>query len=114
MSSTLNNIVTVLKSAGLTGTTLTGAIQSIAGNSPTSAIQAACTTILANSANPAVVKDMATRIAEIPGVPIAVANVLPILQAATTPDQVIEAVRDIETALGPNTGGLGLNLGSVL
>ena len=111
--SSLNNIVSVLKSSGITGAALHGALQSIAQQSPISAIQADCTTILANSNSPAVVKDMATKIAEIPGLPLAVANVLPALQAAVTPDAVIEAVRDIETALGPSTGGLGLNLGSV-
>jgi hypothetical protein len=112
--STLTNIVAVLKNAGVTGPTLINAIQSIAASSPTAAIQAACTTILANSNNPAVVKDEATKIAEIPNLPTAVANVLPVLQAATTADQIIEAVRDLETALGPSTGGLGLNLGNAL
>jgi hypothetical protein len=111
--STLSSIVSVLKAAGVSGSTLTSAVQAIASSSPTAAIQADCTTILANSNNPAVVKDMANKIAEIPGVPIAVANILPALQAATTPEAVIEAVRDIETALGSNTGGLGLNLGSL-
>ncbi len=112
--STLSNIVSALKNAGLTGQTLTTTVQSIASNSPTSQIMADCTTILANSMNPAVVKDMATKIAEIPNLPIAVANLLPALQAATTPTQVVEAVRDIETAVGPSTGGLGLNLGSII
>ncbi len=115
--STLTNIVSVLKSSGLTGAALTSAVQAIASQSPTSAIQASCTTILANSNNPAVVKDMAVKVAEISNLPIAVANLLPSLQAAaanaaTDPGAVVQVVQEIETAIGPSTGGLGLNLGS--
>lgn len=102
--STLSNIISTLKAAGLSGTTLTQAIQTIAGASPTAAIQANCTTILANASNPAVVKDMATKIAEISNLPPAVAALLPGLTAATTPEAVVEAVRDIETALTSSTG----------
>jgi hypothetical protein len=109
--STLSTIISGLKSAGLSGSLLTGAVQVIATNSPTSAVQSACTTILANSGNPAVVKDMATKMAEIPNLPLAVANLLPTLLSATTPLQVVEAVQAIETALG-QTGGL--NLGALL
>jgi hypothetical protein len=109
---TLSSVITTLKGLGLSGANLNTAIQSIAGSSPTSAIQSACTTILQNSNNPAVVKDMTTKIAEIPNLPIAVANLLPALQGATTPLQVVEVVQNIETALGPNTGGL--NLGALL
>ena len=105
---TLTSVISTLKGLGLTGTNLNAAIQSIASSSPTSAIQSACTTILQNSNNPAVVKDMATKIAEIPNLPIAVANLLPALQEATTPLQVVEVVQNIETALGPHTGGLNL------
>jgi hypothetical protein len=109
--STLSTIISGLKSAGLSGSLLTSAVQVIATNSPTSAVQSACTTILANSGNPAVVKDMATKMAEIPNLPLAVANLLPTLLSATTPLQVVEAVQAIETALG-QTGGL--NLGALL
>src|SRR5580704_3246901 len=73
---TLSSVITTLKGLGLSGANLNTAIQSIAGSSPTSAIQSACTTILQNSNNPAVVKDMTTKIAEIPNLPIAVANLL--------------------------------------
>jgi hypothetical protein len=109
---TLSSVITTLKGLGLSGANLNTAIQSIAGSSPTSAIQSACTTILQNSNNPAVVKDMTTKIAEIPNLPIAVANLLPALQEAVTPLQIVEVVQNIETALGPNTGGL--NLGALL
>jgi len=111
-TATLSSIITTLKGLGLTGTNLNTAIQAIAGSSPTSAIQQACTTILQNSNNPTIVKDMVTKIAEIPNLPVAVANLLPALQEATTPLQVVEVVQNIETALGPHTGGL--NLGSLL
>lgn len=109
---TLSSIITTLKGLGLSGANLNTAIQSIAGASPTSAVQAACTTILQNSNNPAVVKDMATKMAEIPNLPIAVANLLPALQEAATPQQVVEVVQNIETALGPHSGGL--NLGALI
>jgi len=108
--STLNSIFSALKGAGLTGTTLTSTVQALAANSPTSAIHAALTAVLANSGNLAVVKDEVTKLAEIPNLPQAVANLLPKLQAATTAEEVVTQVGLIETAMGPSNG---LSLGSL-
>lgn len=115
--STLGSLIQSLTSAGASSSVIQTAVQAVAQLSPVSSIQSACTTVLANSNNPTVVKDMATKIAEIPNLPVAVANLLPSLQAAAAsnnPMQVIQVVQAMETAIGPSTGGLGLNLGSVL
>lgn len=83
MASTQSSLKSIL-SAGVPTTSLPSIIQALAANSPTSAVKAACTTILANSNNPGVVKDMAMKMAEIQGLPVAVVNLLPSLTAATT------------------------------
>jgi hypothetical protein len=105
-NTTLSNIVSILQGAGLTGTNLATAVSSIAASSPTAAVQANLTAILANSANPKVVGDLITKLAEIPNLPTAVANLLPSLEAAANPMDVVKAVQAMETALGP--GGLSL------
>ena len=101
------SLITTLQAAGLTGTNLTTAVQTLAQNSPSVAIKGYCTTILQNSGNPTVVKDMATKIAEVPNLPIAVNNLLPGLVNAATPHDVVSAVQDIETALGGQHNFLG-------
>lgn len=110
--STLSSLVSALKSAGASSSTIQSAVQAIAGASPTSTIQSICTIILANSNDPAVIKDEATKLAEVPNLPTAVANLVPQLEAAANannPMQVIQVVQAIETAIG----GTGLNLGSL-
>jgi hypothetical protein len=82
-----------LSAAGVSATSLPSIIQALAANSPTSVVKAACTTILANSNNPAVVKDMAVKMAEIQGLPVAAVNLLPALTAATTPLEVCQCGR---------------------
>lgn len=106
--STLSSLVNTFQSLGITGTTLTSAIAAVAANSPTAAVQANCVTILQNSASPTVVKDMATKMAEIPNLPIAVANLLPGLVAAQSPQEVVAAVQAIETAVHPTGSGFSL------
>lgn len=112
MATTLSSLKSILSAAGVSATSLPSIIQALAANSPTSAVKAACTTILANSNNPSVVKDMAMKMAEIQGLPVAVVNLLPALTAAGTPLEVVNAVEAIETALGQGAGGL--SLGSLL
>jgi len=103
---TLGNLFSTLTSLGLTPSTVTSVVQSLAANSPTTQIKALCTSILANSSNPAVLRDLITKLAEVPNTPVAVSNLLPSLEAATTPHDVVQAIRDIESALGS-----GFNLG---
>jgi hypothetical protein len=105
-SSTLSSIVSILQSAGLTGTNLASAVSTIAASSPNAAVQANLTAILSNSGNPKVVADLITKLAEIPNLPTAVANLLPSLEAAQNPMDVVKAVQAMETALG--AGGLSL------
>jgi hypothetical protein len=106
----LNSIISTLKAAGLSGTTLTTAVSTLAANSPTAAIQTLCQTVLQNSANPTVVKDCCVKLAEIPNLPIAVANLIPSLAAATDPMQVTQAVQAIESAANPTGGGFGFHI----
>lgn len=101
------SLISTLQAAGLTGTNLTTAVQTLAQNSPSVAIKGYCTTILQNSGNPSVVKDLATKIAEVPNLPIAVNNLLPQLVGAASPHDVVVAVQDIETALGGTSNFLG-------
>jgi hypothetical protein len=111
--STLSNLLHSLTNAGASQSVIQATVQGLAALSPTSTIQSICTVILANSNNPAVIKDEATKLAETPNLPVAVANLLPSLQvaaAANNPMQVIQVVQAIETAMG----GGGLQLGAVL
>jgi hypothetical protein len=107
MPFSLNSLVSTLTSAGLSGSTLTAAVSALAGMSPNAKIQAALTTILANSGNPAVIADEVKQIAEIPNVPAAVLNLLPALSAANTPAAVVQVVQAIETVMG----GSGIAIG---
>jgi hypothetical protein len=107
MSWNLSSLVNTLTSAGVTETALTSAVSALAGMSPNAKIQAGLTTILANSANPAVIADEVKQIAEIPSVPAAVLNLLPALSAATSPTQVVQMVQAIETVMS----GSGLTIG---
>lgn len=109
--STLSSIINVLQGAGLTGTNLTSALSTLVANSPTTAIKAACSVILSNSSSPTVIKDEATKMAEIPNLPISVANLLPSLVAATTPVEVVQIVTEIESAVNATTGTVGGFLG---
>lgn len=98
--SSLNSIVSLLKNAGLTGTTLTGAISSIVGNSPNTAVRNICTTILANSGDTAIVSAEIIKLAEVPNLPAAVNALIPTLRTSTTPLQVVQAIQAIEASLG--------------
>jgi hypothetical protein len=98
----LNSVVSILQSAGVTGTALSTAISGLFAASPTTAINATCQVILANSNNPTVVKDEAMKLGEIPNLPLAVANLIPSLTAANSAPEVVQAVQNIETAIGPN------------
>lgn len=101
--SSLNSIVSLLKNAGLSGTTLTGAISSIVGNSPNTAVRAICTTILANSGDSAIVSAEIIKLAEVPNLPAAVNALIPTLRSSTTPLQVVQAIQAIEASLGPQS-----------
>lgn len=95
--STLGNIFSALKSAGLTGSALNSTFQSIVGSAPGPAVKAACSTIIANSSNPSVVADEAKDIAEIANLPDGVRALLPALTAPNvTPAQVIQTALQIE------------------
>ena len=102
----LSQILSIFQSAGLTPAQISAGVQSLAASSPTTAVQTICTAILANSNNPKVVGDEVTKLAEVPNLPVAVANLLPTLGAATTPVEIVQAVQAIETAMGGN--GIGL------
>lgn len=101
--SSLSSIMKVLTSAGLSGTTLSTAVQSIVGNSPNTAVRAICTVILANSDDMEIVNAEALKLAEVPNLPASINHLLPTLKAAKTPLDVVNAVQAIETALGPQS-----------
>jgi hypothetical protein len=116
-TSTLSTILSALTGTGLSSTSIASAVAAIAGNSVTSTVEGLCTSVLQNSANPSVVKDLANKIAEVNGLTIAVANMLPELTAAAnatpySPMAVVQVVQAIETALGPQSSGF--SLGSLL
>lgn len=105
MSFSFSSIIATLKASGLSGTSLTTAVSGIASNlkslvtpSANTAITASLTAILANSANMAVVKDETLKLAEL-NPPTGVANLIPALEAATTAEEVVQAVQAMETAL---------------
>lgn len=101
--STLGNIFSALKASGLTGATLTSTFQSIVGSAPGPAVKAACSMIIANSSNPAVIADEAKDIAEIANLPDGVRALLPSLTAPNvTPAQVIQAALQIEQIVSGN------------
>jgi hypothetical protein len=104
----LSSFVSTLTSAGVTQTTIPTILQTLANLSPNAAINQACHIILANSNNPTVVKDEATKLAEVANLPAGVAALLPSLENATTPMQVVQAVQAIEAAIGGASGLLGL------
>ncbi len=114
--STLADILTALKSAGLTDPTLIhNTVSSLSALSPNSTILGYCNQILANSTNPSVIKDLAVKIAEAPGVPAGVLAILPVFgNPAATPMEIIQAVQAIETTLGAGQGSGwgGLQLGN--
>ena len=101
-----SDTINTLTQLGLTGPNLIAAVTCISNNSPTAAVRAACSIILANAANPTVVKDEVTKIAEIPNLPSSVMALLPELAAAQSPSQVVAIVQAIETSVG-STGFLG-------
>lgn len=107
----LGSILQTLQAAGLTPAAAASAVQTLAANSPTTAINTLCQTVLQNSNNPTVVKDCCVKLAEIPNLPIAVANLVPALAAATDAMQVTQVVQAIETAANPNGGGFGFHVG---
>jgi hypothetical protein len=102
--SVLGSLTSALKGAGLTGSDLASAVSSVfsaaTSSSPNAAVKKCLTAILANSASPAIVADEAKQLAEIPNLPGAIQNLLPGLNAATTPIAVVEAVQAMEEALG--------------
>lgn len=101
--SSLGSIMNILKNAGLSGTGLSTAVQSIVGNSPNTAVRAICTVILANSDDMDIVNAEALKLAEVPSLPASINHLLPTLKAAKTPLEVVNAVQAIETALGPQS-----------
>jgi hypothetical protein len=96
----INGIVSVLEQAGVAASNIPSAVAGLMGLSPTSKIKAGLVAILSNSGNMAVVQDEVKQISEIPNVPVAVMLLLPSISAATTQQQVLDAVRNVETALG--------------
>ena len=96
----LSGILAAAKAAGLTGTTLTNFVQTVAGNSPTTAAKGIFTTMLANINEPTIVNDEAVKLGEIQNIPSGVEILIPELTAATTADGRIAIIRDMETALG--------------
>lgn len=117
MPGIFSSIVTALQNAGTPAASIPNLLSQIAGLSPNAAIQAICQTLLANSGNADVVKAEATKLAEIPNLPAAVASFIPQLQAAaaTTPVnplQVVMLVQGIEAAMhGTGAGGILAGLG---
>ncbi len=106
----LSSLVTALTGAGVTQNAIPTVLQTLAAMSPNAAINQICNSILANSSDLTVVKDEATKLAEIPNLPGAVVGLIPMLKAATTPTEVVEAVQAIEAAIGSRSGLLGLSL----
>ena len=98
--SIFSQLINTLSQAGLSGQVLTSTVQTIMQNSPRTAVMNYCTVILSNANNPTVIKDMAVKMAEIPNLPVAVANLLPELVAAQTVQQVNQIVQSIEAAVG--------------
>ena len=112
----LKSVASNLSSSGITDpATLTKVFSGLSQLNPASPVLGLCNQILANAANPKVVDDLATKIAETPGVPASVIAILPALSnPAATPLQVIQAVQAIETALGAGQSGLlGFNVGGL-
>lgn len=108
----LSSVISTLQAAGITGTSLATAIGTLAANSPTAAVQGICTVILSNSSNPSVIKDECVKLAEVPNLPVSVANLIPELAAATSPLQVVQVVQAIEAAIGAgNSAFSGFHLG---
>jgi hypothetical protein len=111
MGFNLNDIVNVLKNAGITGSTLTTAISTLASNSPSAALHTLATQVLANSSNPTVVKDLAVKMAEVPNLPNGIMPYITNVANAADPSSVLKAVQDLETFLQTTSGFGGFNLG---
>jgi hypothetical protein len=101
----LSSITSILQSAGITGSSLASAVSGLVGLSPNAKVKACLQAILANSANNAVVVDECKQIAEIANCPAAVMNLLPALQAATSPIAVVQIVQEMESVLGGSIFG---------
>lgn len=111
MGFNLNDIVTVLKNAGITGSTLTTAVTTLATNSPSAALHTLATQVLANSGNPTVVKDLAVKMAEVPNLPNGIMPYITNVANAADPSSVLKAVQDLETFLQTTSGFGGFHLG---
>lgn len=111
MGFNLNDIVTVLKNAGITGTTLTTAVSTLASNSPSTALHNYAMQVLSNSGNPTVVKDLAVKMAEVPNLPNGVMPYVSEIGNAADPAAVLKAVTDLESFLKATSGFSGFHLG---
>ena len=96
MGFNLGQLITTLTNAGLTPQVAATAIQTLAVNSPSTAVMAICNVILSNSNNPSVVKDECVKLAEVPNLPQSVAVLIPSLAGATDPVQIMNIVHMIE------------------
>jgi len=106
-----NNLVGALQNVGVPAANVPTVLSGILALSPTPAINAICQTVLAQSANADVVKNEATKLAEIPNLPASVAALVPQLAAAAgNPMQVVAVVQAIEAAMNTTSGGQLLNL----
>lgn len=104
MAGIFTSIITALQSAGTPAASIPGLLQQISGLSPNPSIQAICQTLLANSGNSDVVKNEATKLAEVANLPASIAAFIPQLQAAAAvlpmnPLQVVMITQGIETAM---------------
>jgi hypothetical protein len=81
MAGIITTLLGNLQTAGVPTTAMPGVLSTIFSLSPNAAIQQICTVLMANSTNPEVVKDAATKLAEIPNLPASVGAFVPQLQA---------------------------------
>lgn len=96
MGFNLGQLISTLQAAGLTPAVAAQAVQTLAVNSPNTAVMSICNVILANSNNPSVIKDECVKLAEIPNLSQSVAVLIPSLASATDPVQIMNIVHLIE------------------
>ena len=95
-----HGVLAAAKQFGLSGTSLTGFIQSLALNSPATVGKGILTGMLANISSAAVIQDECVKLGEVVNMPNGVLELIPALEAAATPEARIEVIRDMQTALG--------------
>lgn len=104
MPGLISGVISSLQQIGVPSTSIPTALQTIFSMGPNSAIQQICQTLLANSSNSEVVKDAATKLAEIPNLPASVGAFIPQLQAVAAAQpinslSVVMLTQGIETAM---------------